>query len=559
MTHAITTGVWIDVSAPLPRLNGLGTEHVSWGRPASRSGKQSGYRFTGRRVPVALDGSEFILGTFTHNNFVIWNFRHRRFKIHLRVNVAFDQGGLQRDFSFTFRHNETPNRGRGVPDEVLLSSVRASETVELDGGTYAVEIVGFKQNDQVVGKFISAENRANSAVIVARLVRLDEPEPEPQPEPEPEPGELVSYCFDVRNADGSIFGKGCFSYPGLEAPIDLTHVINGAGRGPALTSFWYRDPVVGTVDMSQLLLLRLVRGQEDQPSRFSINVANVPDDSRALVAGPATPADPGTVSTHRNDSESHGCGGRTLTFPTPCECGVEQPEPESEIPAVDLVVVIDSSVSMRPDAVALSESVSQAIEAARSSCPSNLKVTYLGIEGRFRDTLFDTTIRQHLTGLGVDEADMRGRKRGTVASGGAQEDGARAIEDVTMHHDWRPAAKRAIFFLGDEGLEGGDTPDGPDIEAATRAIDVANTGDVRVHTYLASSKAKAEVRAANKREYARVAANTGGQAFTADEPLDGGFQAVLEQVICASKKPAGEPETEPCPCSRKLVESALAE
>jgi hypothetical protein len=207
----------------------------------------------------------------------------------------------------------------------------------------------------------------------------------------------------------------------------------------------------------------------------------------------------------------------------------------ASVPPVDLVVIIDSSASMRPDAVSLSQAVSAAIESARSRCPSDLKVTYLGIEGKFGDTLFDTTIREHLGALGVVESEMRGRKRGTVASGGAQEDGARAIEDVARHHDWRLDAKRAIFLLGDEALEGGDTFDSEDVSAANTAIDVAQEAGVRVHTYLAKSGADEQLRQANEKEYSRVATATDGRFFTSDDSIKTGFEAVLEQVICASK------------------------
>jgi hypothetical protein len=173
--------------------------------------------------------------------------------------------------------------------------------------------------------------------------------------------------------------------------------------------------------------------------------------------------------------------------------------------------VIDSSTSMKPDATSLSNSVSAAIEAAKTKCPSDLKVSYLGIEGKFSDSLFRTTVREHLTKLGVTDADMRGRKRGTVASGGAQEDCGRAIKDVVKHNDWRAGAKKAIFLLGDESFEGGDTFDQDDAEEANKAIAVANGADVRVHTYLAKGGSDAKLRKANEAEFARVASQTGGQ------------------------------------------------
>ena len=148
---------------------------------------------------------------------------------------------------------------------------------------------------------------------------------------------------------------------------------------------------------------------------------------------------------------------------------------------------------------------------------------------------------------------MRGRKRGTVASGGAQEDVGRAIEDVANHHDWRAGTKKAVFVLGDEGIEGGDAVDQADIDAANTAIAVANAADARVHTYLAKGDPK--MQAANQAEFARVAAETGGQAYTHEDTLESGFQAMLESVICASKAPA-EP-VEDCACCKECMEKRV--
>ncbi len=66
-----------------------------------------------------------------------------------------------------------------------------------------------------------------------------------------------------------------------------------------------------------------------------------------------------------------------------------------------------------------------------------------------------------------------------MTGGGAQEDGARASEDVTAHVDWRPSAKRAIFILDDEPFEGGSDIDKEDLDAANRSIAAAKQGEVR--------------------------------------------------------------------------------
>lgn len=206
----------------------------------------------------------------------------------------------------------------------------------------------------------------------------------------------------------------------------------------------------------------------------------------------------------------------------------------STIPPVDLVIVIDTSPSMKDEAQALSDAAASAIAKAKSSCPSDLKVAWLGIEGTWKGTNFDSSIRAYLTQqCNVSESKLRGRKRGELKSAGAQEDAARAIEDISDYFDWRPGAARAIFYLGDEALEGGgDKTELDDIEAANLAIQKAKASAVTVHTYFGTSKSKH--RSGIATEYARVAVETGGQAFT-DQDAINGFSAVLEKVICGSR------------------------
>jgi len=82
------------------------------------------------------------------------------------------------------------------------------------------------------------------------------------------------------------------------------------------------------------------------------------------------------------------------------------------------------------------------------------------------------------------------------------------------------------------------------------AIAAANAADARVHTYFAKGDPK--FAASNKAEFARVAAETGGQSYTHEDTLDGGFQAMLESGICASKAPQ-EP-VEDCACCKECME-----
>ncbi|MDZ8189258.1 MAG: hypothetical protein RMX96_31020, partial [Nostoc sp. ChiSLP02] len=206
----------------------------------------------------------------------------------------------------------------------------------------------------------------------------------------------------------------------------------------------------------------------------------------------------------------------------------------SSIPTVDLVIVIDTSPSMKDQAQALSDAAMSAIASAKSNCPSDLRVVWLGIEGIWKGTNFDQTIRAYLTQKSkVSESKLRGRKKGELKSAGAQEDAARAIEDISQYFDWREGAARAIFYLGDEALEGGgDKTEQKDITAADLAIQKAKTAEVTVHTYFGTSKSKYQE--GIKTEYKRVATATGGQSFT-DRDAINGFSTVLEKVICGSR------------------------
>ncbi len=185
MATAVTTGVWTGTSVQLEALEGLNTDVMRWGTPAAKrynpEQKKSGYRFAGVQVAVPTDGSEFMLGTFTHENFTIKG--TPKFQAYLKVTMVFDDGALSKDFSFTFDHNETPNvagDAEASADRVTLPTLLSPETVTLDGVEYAVEITGFKQDGKVVTEFISYESRANSAEIVARLAAVEKPvTPEP--------------------------------------------------------------------------------------------------------------------------------------------------------------------------------------------------------------------------------------------------------------------------------------------------------------------------------------------------------------------------------------------
>ena len=208
--------------------------------------------------------------------------------------------------------------------------------------------------------------------------------------------------------------------------------------------------------------------------------------------------------------------------------------PASNIPSVDLVIIIDTSPSMKDEAQALSKAAQAAINTTKSNCPSDLKVTWLGIEGTWKGTQFKRTVRAYLTEeCNKSESNFRSRKRGELKSAGAQEDGARAIADIIDYFNWRKDAAKAIFYLGDEALEGGGSKtERADIESANVTIQKAQATGVKVYTYFGTSKSKHRQGIAS--EYARLATDTRGQAFTDRDSIKG-FGTVLEKVICGSR------------------------
>lgn len=127
--------------------------------------------------------------------------------------------------------------------------------------------------------------------------------------------------------------------------------------------------------------------------------------------------------------------------------------------ALDLVVVIDTSGSMADESLDLSKDIDIAIQKALENCPSKLRVTFLGIEGTWDDTKFDQSASDYLKALGVPESRLQARKPFKEADGrdhaGNKEDLCRAVIDLSKYFDWRDGARRAVFVLGDEGMEGG--------------------------------------------------------------------------------------------------------
>ncbi len=197
-------------------VTGLGTNSVSWGTPhvSSRTGKQSGYSFVGAASGQIESDTDFDLGTFTHNNFVI-NAGTSIAGAGLGLVVNMVIGGVNRAMTaaFNFDHDETLNRGEanglcknggansagvninGCADRVkILDNTGQQDAFEINGFLYILEITGFIQNGQAFTEFWTTEDGVNEAILRARFTlvgAVDPIDPPPSPVPLPAAGWMV--------------------------------------------------------------------------------------------------------------------------------------------------------------------------------------------------------------------------------------------------------------------------------------------------------------------------------------------------------------------------------
>lgn len=230
--------------------------------------------------------------------------------------------------------------------------------------------------------------------------------------------------------------------------------------------------------------------------------------------------------------------------------------------ALDLVVIIDTSGSMSDEAVDLSNQIDAAVEKATADCPSDLRVTFLGIQGTWEGTRFDETVSHYLLSHGAKESQLQARAPFKESDGfdhaGNREDLCRAVIDVCHHFDWRSYARKAIFVLGDESMEGGGgTLTQAAIEKNSEAIAVARSMKVKVHTYqgtpddsptnLDRFPTLADKDAVTS-EYQRLAKETGGRSYIYTTGI-ANFLLVLKDVLCDSLMPPILPEGKHLDCS----------
>ena len=197
----ITTiqGEW---SATDPIVSGVGSEQITWGESAGFG--QSGYLFESAETPFEVfPGSTFLIGTFTHLNKPIRGTLLRE----AELTVSFFFEGLAEAVTsvFVFDHFETHNEAQlcanggqnyaglninGCADRVgaTLNEER-SETIEIDGTSYFMDLSGFEYGGSIFDYFWTQEKADNEATLVG-ILRTASDQPLP-PVPLPASGFLL--------------------------------------------------------------------------------------------------------------------------------------------------------------------------------------------------------------------------------------------------------------------------------------------------------------------------------------------------------------------------------
>ena len=204
------------------------------------------------------------------------------------------------------------------------------------------------------------------------------------------------------------------------------------------------------------------------------------------------------VNCKKDECENVPCGGSTSN------------------PKVDLIVLVDASGSMGTTASTVSQQADSAITLALAQCPSDLRVTYLGVAGTWAGTKFTQGHKSYLTSIGAP-----------FNSNANAHDGAMAIDDLSKNFDWRNGACKAIFFISDEIFTRGDS------SIFNSALNSANSNNVTISAnYLTYQNRPASV----LQNYTDITTQTGGSLFTTpSNPIPTGYyiaNQVFDNLIC---------------------------
>lgn len=163
-----------------------GNEEIRWGSGA----EQSGYRFDSSAPPAFTveTGTQFSLGDFTHYNYPISaGTAISGVMLDVVTNLTVDGVPLSEGpFTFSFLHDETTNGCSPLPecanDLISLSNLVSSDSFNVGGVDYTLNLLGFVQGGVFTEFFSTTENATNTAELIASFSAVTSV---------PEPGSLI--------------------------------------------------------------------------------------------------------------------------------------------------------------------------------------------------------------------------------------------------------------------------------------------------------------------------------------------------------------------------------
>jgi len=191
---------------------------------------------------------------------------------------------------------------------------------------------------------------------------------------------------------------------------------------------------------------------------------------------------------------------------------------------VDLVVLIDTSGSMASKAKNISSVAEKAIKEAQKKCSTDLRVTWLGVDGTWAGTKFTTMHKDYINALSLTPAPV-------LFSDPHAEEGADSCADIATYFDWRENACRAVLYISDEPLNRGAEQDVNDDLATQNAISICNANTVSVFTHLAEGTGY-DTNPNTMANYQDLSNQTGGKSTIGGVGTKNQYIDILKDVLC---------------------------
>ncbi|WP_339384607.1 THxN family PEP-CTERM protein [Oscillatoria sp. FACHB-1407] len=183
---------------------------ILWGTATTPDGK-SGLGYLGVGASDIASDIPFLVGTLRHFNNPVAPPNVSSVELLINLNLA-DVGGslVSRSFTFAFAVDETVNAtpclyASTIPcaDRISFLNPTTSETFDVAGTAYTLELLGFSDrptpDGAFVNEFISEEQATNTAFLFGKLTAA-------VPRSVPEPGAIVplallGICLGIRGKD----------------------------------------------------------------------------------------------------------------------------------------------------------------------------------------------------------------------------------------------------------------------------------------------------------------------------------------------------------------------